>query len=219
MTVAPPDRRRLYFQGAAGLACVAAVVVGLWLAAGYAGSHKSATSGDTTVSAKITQTASCQGSDTHDSVSFRLGGTLHFAKLDGCGQQQGQVMQVLVPASFDGDTVLEPTDAAPGDSSGLSHRVAFVLLIVATVVGGAFAYRFRKSGGRGGAAAVPRDKLKEHLAPAETPEPDEDYHSDIRPVPRELDPEATGVDWFEDSATDLPRIPPGADLSRRADRP
>lgn len=230
MTVAAPDRRRLYIQAGAGLACVAVVVVGLWMVAGLAGSHRSATSGDATVRATVTASASCQGSDTHDSVSFQLDGAVHRAQLDGCGQQQGQVISVLVPAGFNGDTVLEPTDAAPGDSSGLSHRVAFVLLIVATVVGGAFAYRFRAAGretgraaGRAGGRATPskppaQPKPDQPVGPGQPAQPDEDYHSDIRPVPRELDPDATGVDWFEDSSAGLPAVAPPADLARRVDR-
>jgi hypothetical protein len=49
------------------------------------------------------------------------------------------------------------------------------------------------------------------------PEPDRDYHSDIRPVPRHFDAEATGVDWFEDSSTHMTPVPPPPDLPRRPD--
>lgn len=240
MTVASaPDRRGLYVRSAVGLACVAVVVIGLWLAAGYAGAHGASTSTDTTTNATVTASASCQGSDTQDSVSFRLDGASHQAKLDGCGHQRGEVIAVLVPSDFTNDTALEPTDAAPGNSSGLSHRVAFVLLIIATVVGGAFAYRFRRTRraepARGAPATSRKIKTVGRAAPAKAVsrstlnreameeqeqdrEPDEDYHSDIRPVPRDLDPEATGVDWFEDSETGLPIVPPPADRSERADR-
>ena len=200
-----PDRRRLVIQTSVGLACVAVVVIGLWLAAGYAGSKTSPTSGTTRAQATVTAGASCQGGDTHDSLSFSLAGRVHQAKLDGCGRQRGEHVTVLVPAGFADGGLVEPADAAPGDSSGLSHRVAFLLLIVATVAGGAFARRFARTR----RAEPERDDLPPDFD-------DSDYHSDIRPVVH--DPEATGVDWFEDSSAHLPPVPPPADVSQRADK-
>lgn len=204
-----PDRRRLVIQTSVGLACVAVVVVGLWLAAGYAGAKTSPTSGTSRALATVTAGASCQGGDTQDSLSFSLAGRAHQAKLDGCGHQRGEHVAVLVPAGFADGGVVEPADAAPGDSSGLSHRVAFLLLIVATVVGGAFARRFTR------AARRPQPQPDDDLPPDYD---DSDYHSDIRPVARDHDPEATGVDWFEDSSAHLPPVPPPADVSQRADK-
>ena len=198
-------------QAAVGVVCVAVVVVGLWLVAGFAGSHEPATSGTHRVEATVTGTASCQGGDTRDSVTYRLAGARHSAKLDGCGHQKGEQLAVLVAP---GNGVVEPAEAAPGDSSGLSHRVAFVLLIVATVVGGAFARRFART--RPGPLRAAKQKFAPE--PPGDEEPDVDYHSDIRPVPRELDPEATGVDWFEDSSARLNPVPPPADVPERAEK-
>lgn len=198
-------------QAAVGVACVAVVIVGLWLVAGFAGSHTSATAAARQVEATVTKTASCQGGDTQDSVGYRLDGAGHTAKLDGCGHQQGERLTVLVSA---GSGVVEPADAAPGDASGLSHRVAFVLLIVATVVGGLFAHRFAHT--HRGEARSPAKKFTPEPPAAE--QPDVDYHSDITPVPRELDPEATGVDWFEDSSAHLKPVPPPAEVSERAEK-
>lgn len=205
-------------QAAVGLACVAIVVVGLWIVAGYAGSHDSTTSGDRQARATVTTTASCVGSDTEDGISFTQGGRSHQAKLDGCGHQRGEAISVLVPTDFEDGALLEPSDAAPGNSSGVSHRVAFILLIVATVVGGAFGYRFfRTRGQRSEPKPKPvRDKVRPRAA---EPEPDEeDYHSDIRPVRRNHDPYATGVDWFEDSSAHMSPVPPPADVAERADK-
>jgi hypothetical protein len=204
------DRRRLVIQTSVGLACVAVVVVGLWLAAGYAGSSTSPTSGDKFVQATVTAGASCQGGDTQDALSFTIAGRTHQGKFDGCGHQRGEQVGVLVPADFADGGVLEPADAAPGDSSGLSHRVAFLLLIVATVVGGAFARRFGHT--RGSRTPEPR------RADPPPDVDDSDYHSEIRPATRDDDPEATGVDWFEDSSARLPPVPPPADVSHRADK-
>jgi hypothetical protein len=207
-----PNRRRLVIQTSVGLACVAVVVVGLWLAAGYAGMSTSPTSGDTLVQATVTAGASCQGTDTEDSLSVAVAGHAHQAKLDGCGHQRGEHVGVLLPTGFTDGALLEPAAAAPGDSSGLSHRVAFLLLIVATVVGGAFARRFARTRDT---ARRPAPAREDGLPPDFD---DSDYHSDIRPVARDHDPEATGVDWFEDSSAHLPPVPPPADVSQRADR-
>jgi hypothetical protein len=126
---------------AVGLACVAIAVIALWVLAGYAGSHASATSGDRDVSARVRTSASCVGADTNDTVTFTVDGAPHLAKLNGCGHQTGEVLNVLVPATFTGDTVLDLADVAPGDSTGLSHRVAFLLLVLATAVGGGCGYQ------------------------------------------------------------------------------
>jgi hypothetical protein len=229
VTVAPaPARRRLVIQAAVGLACVAIVVVGLWLVAGLAGSHESATSGDRQVPATVTAGASCQGTDSEDAVSFRLDGQTHQAKLNGCGHQRGEVLGVLVPEQFDSNTPLALSDAAPGDSSGVSHRVAFILLIVATVIGGACGYRFFLTRGQGGAGQLPPAKAARFRRPkfgvkrgpdlgADTDDVP-DYHSGYHPPVRNHDPEATGVDWFEDSSAHLEPVPPPADLGQRTDR-
>ena len=196
---------------------MAIVVVGLWMVAGLAGSHRSATSGDRLAQATVTASAACQGSGSQDAIRFTLDGATHQAKLDGCGHEHGEVVQVLVPAGFSDGAVLEPTDSAPGDASGLSHRVAFLLLIVAAVVGGAFGYRFFRTRGDTGADEVRRARRARQRSDLPESEPDHDYGSDVRSMSRDLDPDATGVDWFEDSATDLPSVAPPADLSRRAE--
>ncbi len=225
-----PAQRRLVIQAAAGLVCVAIAVVALWIVSGFAGSHTSPTSGYQRVLATVTKPASCQGSDENDSISFTVGGRLHLAKLDGCGYTRGDKVGVLVPPSFDGSTIMPLSDAAPGDSSGVSHRVAFLLLIVATLVGGASGYRlFRTRDQRAGAPSPARPVLHLPYLPfgrkaasvnrPPEPEPDRDYHSDIRPVPHGMtDPEATGVDWFEDSSAHMTPVPPPPDVQRRTDR-
>jgi hypothetical protein len=230
VTVAPaPARRRLVIQAAVGLACVAIVVVLLWMVAGLAGSHESATSGDRQVQATVTATASCQGTDSEDAVTFKLDGRTHQAKLDGCGHQRGEVLGVLVPQQFGSDTALAQSDAAPGDSSGVSHRVAFILLIVATVIGGACGYRFFRTRGQGGDGQLPPAKAVRFRRPrfgsklgADRGGSDDDdmpdYHSGYHAPVRNHDPEATGVDWFEDSSTHMKPVPPPADLGQRTDR-
>jgi hypothetical protein len=249
---------------AVGLGCVAVVVIALWILSGYAGSHRSATSGDTQVSATVRTTAACQGTDNHDVISFVRDGATHLAKLNGCGHQPGEVIDVLVPAAFDGNTVMELAAAAPGNSSGLSHRVAFLLLVLATAVGGGCGYqifRIRNGGGLSGRSikvigppvrpdrsgprfglpesrtdsrtesraesriSVDRTKSGRRDRSARSDRPgrlaarfrsssadrDEVFPGESRRSAR--DPEATGVDWFEDSSANLHPI----DLGDRAE--
>jgi hypothetical protein len=249
---------------------VAIVVAILWMLAGYAGSHESATSGDRLVQATVKASASCQGADTEDSLTFTMDGRTHQAKLDGCGHQPGEQVAVLVPPGAGDNVLVEPADAAPGNASGLSHRVAFLLMIVATAVGGGCGYQFfrtrdqatkatppgigmagrklgggTKIGGRklGGGKLIgstrtvgrrsfgkrseERGPLVDPVAarsgrfgPLDDPERSDTSMPSLPRPPagrrREAsdDPEATGVDWFEDSATDLPRL----DLGERADK-
>ncbi len=206
-----PTRRRLVVQVAAGVVCLAVVGFALWLVAGFAGGDNSSGPVARQTQATVTATASCQGSDTEDSVSVQLDGRTQPAKLDGCGHQKGESVGVLVPAGFTAGSLLEPAAAVPTDTSGKSHQVAFLLLLVATAIGGVLGYRFFRT--RGSTRPRPRRQAAD-----EADEPVGDYHSDIRPVSRGHDPDETGVDWFEDSATRLDPVAPPADVQERADQ-
>jgi hypothetical protein len=149
VTVTESPVRRLAVLAAVGIAATGLLVVGLWLLAGFAVSTFPLANSDASTSATVITQASCQGADDHDTVSFQSAGTPHQAKVDSCGRQPGERIMVLVPASLDANTVVEPAATAPGDSSGLLHRVAFLLLIISAAVGGAF-YHFllRRPAGR-----------------------------------------------------------------------
>jgi hypothetical protein len=209
---AGPNRRRLVVQVAAGVVCLAVIGFALWLVAGFAGGDTPSGPADQRVLATVTSTASCQGSDTQDSVSVHVDGQTRQAKLDGCGHQKGEAVGVLVPTDFTAGSLLEPAAAAPTDTTGKSHQVAFLLLLVATAIGGVLGYRFFHTRG-----ATPVRRPRQQAADDAEP-PVDDYHSDIRPVTREHDPDETGVDWFEDSATRLDPVPPPADVQERADQ-
>lgn len=214
-----PARRRL-LQVVAGVVCVVVVGFALWLVAGFAGAQDTSTAATRRVQATVTSTASCQSGDTQDSVTVPIAGVPRPAKLDGCGHARGERVAVLVPADFASGTVVEPADTAPASSSGMSHRVAFLLLLVAAVVGGGVAYRLSRIRHPHGVVARPAGrKFAFGAGPAE---PDGDYHSGIRsrrPDQDEADTgERAGIDWFEDSATRMDPVPPPADLPEGADR-
>lgn len=190
---------------------MAVVGFALWLVAGFAGDRTSAGPVDQHVQATVTATASCQGTDTEDAITVHVDGRNQQAKLDGCGHQKGEAVQVLVPAGFTSGALLEPTAAAPTATSGKAHQVAFLLLLVATAIGGVLGYRFFHTRGTA--------PVRESRRPVDDDdEPLGDYHSDIRPMGRDHDPDETGVDWFEDSATGLDPVPPPADVQERADK-
>lgn len=247
MTPAQGPARRRLILAAVGLACVAIVVVALWILSGYAGSHQSAMSGYTQVTATVRTSASCQGNDTNDTISFRVDGAAHLAKLDGCGHQPGDTMDVLVPASFTGSTVLEVAEAVPGDPSGLSHRIAFLLLVLATAVGGACGYqifRIRNGGGpsRRSIKVIGPMRFERPGQPRLSALADEHPSGRIRMERREPGRMAgqfrpgtgeraevypgenvgdRGVDWFEDSSATMRPVarPDHVDATARSSNP
>lgn len=220
---------------AVGLGCVAIVVIALWILAGYAAESGSTTTNDQQTRATVRASASCQGTDNNDTVSFVLSGQTHQAKLNGCGHEVGEALTVLVPARFDSNTVLAQADAAPGDSSGLSHRVAFLLLVLATAVGGVCGYQIFRIRNQGGGSirtvgprrtatttgtrqpvAPPRPSPGSRLAArfrSSSADRDEVYPGESR-KPSANDPEATGVDWFEDSSATMHPVDPPPGVGR-----
>jgi hypothetical protein len=156
VTVTETPVRRLLVYVAVGVAATGLLVVGLWLLSGIAVStFASANSVNSAAraTATVVTSASCQGGDDHDTVSFSVGGAAHQAKLDGCGRQPGETLAVLVPANLSSTSLVEPAATAPGDASGLLHRVSFLLLIVSAAVGGAYCHFLlrrtaRRSAGR-----------------------------------------------------------------------
>lgn len=154
VTVTDTPVRRLVVYAAVGVAATGLLVVGLWLLSGIAVSTFASANSAARVTATVVNSASCQGLNDHDTVSFSVNGAAHQAKLDACGRQPGEQLSVLVPANLSSATVVEPAATAPGDASGLLHRVSFLLLIVSAAVGGAYChFLLRRTAGRTAAAA------------------------------------------------------------------
>lgn len=199
-----PDRRR-FTRIAVAVVGIGAAGFALWLLAGFAGPNLAANTSYQQAQATVTTTASCAAANAADAVSFTLNGQKHTGLLSGCGNPTGSTVAVLVPAGFaDGGTV-SLASAAPGNAEGLSRRVSFLLLLVAAAVGGASAYFFARHPGRpavGRAVAAPQHEPRletiggAELEPLSAPELSQDL------PPLELT-EAPGMDWFEDSSTDL----------------
>lgn len=214
-----PDRRQLTWL-VGGLIGFGAVCFALWLVAGYAGPTAGVTNDYQQVTATVVNSASCtSGAGASDTVSFTLGGHKHQGKLSGCGNAAGTQVTVLAPADFTDGGMVNLASTAPGNAAGLTHRVSFLLLLVAAGSGGASAYFFSKRPRRPSAArprrpgrAVAKPFARKVAQPVGGP-----LTSASGRLPS-LDPnevtQTSEVNWFEDSGTQLP-----VDLSEHADRP
>jgi hypothetical protein len=209
-----PDRQTLIRASVAVVGIVAAGFV-LWVIAGFAGSSSTGTAGYQTVNAKVTSSASCAAANANDAVSFTLSGQKHTGLLSGCGNAVGTAVDILVPGDFaDGGTV-NLASAAPGDASGLSRRVSFLMLLVSAAVGGASAYYFaRHPVVAARSRALPLDEeLHEPKLETFGGEPLNELSMSQDLPPLDMTQAHDSADWFEDSSTDL-----HADAGDPADR-
>jgi hypothetical protein len=181
---------------------IAVVVFALWLLAGLTGMRSSADTG-TSTQATVTKTASCASATPNDVLTAQVGGKPLSLLLNGCGNSAGTKLTVLVPSGAAANTVVSPASAAPGTASGLSHRVAFLLLVVAAAAGGGFGYLlYRHRPEPSTDAARPAVKIESAFGDGPS-----------SPVANE---DSTGTNWFEDSAI---REPLNTQASQRnADR-
>jgi hypothetical protein len=165
---------------------IAVAVFALWLLSGFTGMRPSADTG-TSAQATVTKTVSCAAATPNDALTAQVAGKPVNLLLNGCGNSVGTKLTVLVPSDATANTVVNPASAAPGTASGLSHRVAFLLLVVAAVAGGGFGYLlYRHRVVPSTDAARPVAKIEPLIEPELS-----------SPV---ANGEDTGTNWFEDSA-------------------
>ena len=164
---------------------IAVAVFALWLLSGLSGMRPSADTG-TSVTATVTKAASCASATPNDTLTAQVGGKPLTLLLNGCGNTVGNKLTVLVPSGATANTLVDQTSATPGTATGLSHRVAFLLLVVAAAAGGGFGYllyRHRPEPSTDGARPIAK------IEPLVAEEPSS-------PVANSED---TGTNWFEDS--------------------
>jgi hypothetical protein len=185
VTVAKPPLRQALPYAAGGLVVIAVAVFALWLLAGLSGMRSSAGT-STPAQATVTRTASCAAATPNDAVRAQVAGKTLNLLLNGCGDTVGTKLTVLVPSDAAANTVVDQSTAAPGTASGLSHRVAFLLLVVSAAAGGWLGYLlYRHRAVPSTDAARPFDRIE----PLGEPEPSS-------PV---ANAEDTGTNWFDDS--------------------
>lgn len=170
---------------------IAAAVFALWVLSGLTGTRPSADTG-TSAQATVTKTASCASGTPNDALTAKVDGKPMNLLLNGCGNSVGTKVTVLVPSDATANTVVSSSSAAPGTASGLSHRVAFLLLVVSAAAGGGFAFLLYRHRPEPSMDAAPRPPARyEPLVPEEPSSP-------------VANNESTGTNWFEDSAVREP---------------
>ncbi len=93
--------------------------------------------------ATVVTSSPCSMSQAKDVVEVEVDGQKRQAKLDGCGHQPGEKLQVALPESLGtGELVVLPAGAAP-TSGGPVSRLDSVLLALACVAGALYGFLLR----------------------------------------------------------------------------
>ncbi len=88
--------------------------------------------------ATVVEPASCGGPDAYDRVEFKVGDETRTAKLDGCGHQENEAVEVVVPDDTGGDLVQAAASTPVGMPFGT--RLAVLLVCLSGLAGGLYAY-------------------------------------------------------------------------------
>lgn len=89
--------------------------------------------------ATVVTPASCGDPDAYDRVELTIGDQTHTAKLDGCGHQRNEVVEVVVPAATDGDLTVQAAVSAPAGMP-FDARLTTLLMCLSGLAGGLYAY-------------------------------------------------------------------------------
>ena len=125
-----PVRRALVLL-VLGLAGIAAAVALWWPAGSSATAHRTP--------ATVVTPARCGAGDAYDRVELKVGDQNRTAKLDGCGHQENEVVDVMVPADTSGDFTVQAATSAPVGMP-LETRLAVLLTCLSGMAGGLYAH-------------------------------------------------------------------------------
>jgi hypothetical protein len=220
VTVAHPPVRRLLILAAAAVVVLGVAAVLLWLLSAFAVAHGSSATPDQQAQATVVKSAACTQQDPHDTLRLRVNGQNQQVMLDGCGNPAGQQIAVLVPQPLLPGSLVESASVTSGTPGGSLRRIAFLLLLVSTLVGGGCGYFvYRGRGGPTPAQMLAAPPPARATGPATPPRPRKAAaQASPAAVPPETEPEitgpTTGTNWFEDSAVNL-----GFDLSDLDEEP
>ncbi|XVV04810.1 hypothetical protein ACQPW3_05180 [Actinosynnema sp. CA-248983] len=114
-----------------GLAGIAAAVAFWWPAGSAAPAHRT--------SATVVTPAPCGGGDAYDRVELKVDDQPRTARLDGCGHQENEVVDVVVPADTSGDFTVQTATSAP-TGMPLETRLAVLLTCLSGMAGGLYAH-------------------------------------------------------------------------------
>ncbi|WP_158849313.1 hypothetical protein [Saccharothrix deserti] len=91
------------------------------------------------VAATVVAPASCGGAEAYDRVELKIGDETHTAKLDGCGHQQNEVVEVVVPADTSGEFIVQDAASTPVGMP-FDARLTTMLMCLSGLAGGLYAY-------------------------------------------------------------------------------
>ncbi|TQM81001.1 hypothetical protein FHX81_3361 [Saccharothrix saharensis] len=114
----------------AGLLAVAAAVALWWPRASTEVRRTTAT---------VVEPASCGAADAYDRVELTVGDRKHTAKLDGCGHQRDEVVEVVVPTDTDGELTVQAAASTPVGMP-FEVRLTTLLMCLSGLAGGLYAY-------------------------------------------------------------------------------
>jgi hypothetical protein len=92
--------------------------------------------------ATVVTPAPCAGSDAYDRVEIKIGDEMRTAKLDGCGHQESEVVEVVVPADTNGEFTVQAADSTPAGMP-FDTRLAAMLMCLSGLAGGLYSYLIR----------------------------------------------------------------------------
>lgn len=97
-----------------------------------------------TVSATVVTGAPCTDSGASETVTFTLDGREREGRFDGCGHQEGELVEIAVPQNVgDDDLVVHAAEATTG-TDGPGSGVPFVLIILSGMAGACYAFLVRR---------------------------------------------------------------------------
>ncbi|MEV1115333.1 hypothetical protein AB0I91_09715 [Actinosynnema sp. NPDC049800] len=89
--------------------------------------------------ATVVAPASCGDAEAYDRVELTIGDRTHTAKLDGCGHQQDEVVEVVVPADTSGEFTVQAAASTPVGMP-FDVRLTTLLMCLSGLAGGLYAY-------------------------------------------------------------------------------
>lgn len=139
--VTPSWRRSLPVVAAVVGALVAAALV--YYLVPQAFGPFTATAPQQTITATVAHTVACDSAGAHDTVTFTVDGKQQQGRLNGCGNPEGDHIQVLLPDDPGPDATVQLAAAATPVPAGY-RRAAFALLALAGVAGGGYCSLLRR---------------------------------------------------------------------------
>ncbi|MEU4446572.1 hypothetical protein AB0K14_24075 [Actinosynnema sp. NPDC050801] len=91
------------------------------------------------VAATVVAPASCGDPDAYDRVELTVGDRTHTAKLDGCGHQENEVVEVVLPADTSGEFTVQAAASTPVGMP-FHARLTTLLMCLSGLAGGLYAY-------------------------------------------------------------------------------